>query len=143
MISNELMEIINIGKCVPVEMLKTIEDCEMRYEEGMRAYIVKANEDNGGCIIFQTEEREFAEYNKSVEKPIWFNSKSGTYDLKWSELEPHISEYDLQIWQDVDTEIYSFKILDDSKFKLFQQYKKENSELTYVQWLEEKVFELV
>jgi len=139
MISNELMEIINTGKCVPVEMTKAVEDSEMRYGEGMRAYIIKAYEDNSGCIIFQTEEREFAEYNKSLEKPIWFNDKSGAYDLKWSELDQEVRDFDYQIWQDEKIELYSFKILDESRYNLFEQYKEEKSEISYIQWLEEKV----
>jgi len=54
------MEIINTGKIIPIEMTEYVADLEMRYEEGMRAYIVKVFEDKNGSIVFQTEERDFA-----------------------------------------------------------------------------------
>jgi len=61
------------------------------------------------------------------------------YDLKWSELDQIVGELEYQIYEAEDEEICNFKIIDDSKIKLFERYKKQNTKLTYIQWLEDMV----
>jgi hypothetical protein len=143
MLTTELMKIINSGKVIPVEFNAYVEDLEIRYEKGMRAYIVKANEDNGNCIIFKTEEREFADYNKELEQPIWRNDQTGLFELKWSELKSGIYDSDYEIWEDKDEELCNFEVIDSDKLTLYNQYKNENTALTYLQWLENKLFQLL
>ena len=137
--TNDVMELVNSSKVLPVEFNKCIEDCEMRYEEGMRTYIISASKDDIDCIVFKTEERDFSEYNKSIEKPIWLNDKTGLYELKWSELDATYGKTEYEIWEDVDSDIYNFKLIDNSKIELFNRYKESGSELIYVLWLENEI----
>ena len=139
MLSNELMNYINNGNEVLVEINKCYEDFELRYEEGMKAYIVKAIKDNIG-ICFKTSEKEFTEYNKLIEKPLWLNDKTGLYELKWSELKQNVTESDYYIWEDVDNEIFNFKIINsDEQINLYERFINEKSNLSYIKWLENKV----
>lgn len=141
--TNELMELVNNGKAIPIVFNETIEDIEGRYEKGMKAYVVSASKEyNDTTIVFKTEEREFADYNKSIEQPVWLNSKTGTYDLKWSELDQKTTNADYEIWEESNADIFNFTILDENKMGLFIQYKSENNQISYVQWLENKVLEL-
>lgn len=140
--SKGIKELVDNGKIIPIEFTETVKDLEIRYDGGMKAYIVKAIQENEDTIIFKTEERDFAEYNKSIERPVWMNNKSGQFELKWSELEQKITEFDFEIWEATNEETFNFKLLNEETYALYLQYKSEESNLSYVQWLENKVIEL-
>lgn len=144
MTPKDLMKIVNEGKAIPIEIKEGCEELEIRYEAGMMTYIVSAYEIEKNIICFETEERDFIEYNKSIEKPVWLNRETDNYDLKWSDLNKKYNKGDYCIWEDasdIEDGFYNFKLLDDNKLELYNQYLQSKSELTYVQWLEGRLLE--
>jgi hypothetical protein len=138
---SELREIINQGKPIIVEFTKSVEDIEERFDRGMRAYVTNiAKPDSYNCTEVFFEERDFSEYNKSLEKAGWRNPSTGAYDLKFSELSSSkdysgcVSFYEME-----DDELCNFFILEDSSMKLFTEFKESKSKLNYVQWLESEL----
>lgn len=136
--TNDLMELVNSGNHIAVEFDANVCDLEVRYEVGMRTRLIGAYKDGSGCIIFKTDESDFADYNKSIEQPVWFNSDTKQYDLKWSDMEFE-EDNNSEIYEDENNELYNFKVVDDQKLKVFGKYKESNSELSYVSWLEEQL----
>jgi hypothetical protein len=110
----------------------------------MKAYIVYVGEpDKDQVITINIEERDFAEYNKSMEKATCKqNPRASEYNSKWSDTwygKDWNGKYTLYEMED---EIINFKLLDESKLQLFRQYQSENINKTYVEWLENKVLSL-
>ena len=132
------------GKAVPIIFGESIEQLEGRFERGMKAYITGISEpDIDDLITIKIEEREFTDFNKSIETPVWKNEKTEVYDLKYSEWEYN------KDWKGKD-EIYdneevlsdNFTLLDNDKVKLYNQYLEEKqNNLTYIEWLENKVLD--
>ena len=148
--TNEIMEIVSTGKIIPIEFNKYIAEYENRYEKGMRSYIVNAYKSYDDNIVFGTEERDFSEYNKSIEKPRWYNNKTSLYDLKWSQLEEYLkndNKSDYDVWEEANKELINFKVIDElidkNKIDLFNKYKEEKSELNYISWLEDELIKLL
>ena len=140
--TNDLMELVNSGNHIVVEFNANVCDLEVRYEAGMRTRLIGACNDGSGCIIFKTDESDFSDYNKSIEQPVWFNSDTKQYDLKWSDMDSE-EDNNSEIYEDENAELYNFKIVDDHKLKVFIMYKESNSELSYVTWLEEQLLKVI
>lgn len=140
MIGKELRDFCK-GKIVAVVFNSGIENCECRFENNMKAYIIGVGEpDRDDVVPIVVEERDFAEYNKSIESSIWLNNETGVFDLKYSDSywgKDWNGKETIYVMED-DVDGY-FSILDDNKINLFKEYQGENSDLTYVEWLENKI----
>jgi len=139
MTGKELRKIINSGIIPLVEFTENINDMDCRFEKGMRAYITGVSEeDRSGCITVICEEKDLIDYNKKIETPDWFNPATENYDLKFSDTEWNktykgvVEYYEME-----DEEICNFNIIDDGSLSLFNEYLKEYTGLTYVEWLED------
>lgn len=130
------------GKEIPIVFNNEIEQLEGRFETGMKAYITGVSEpDRDDLITINIEEKEFADFNKSMETPVWHNEKTSNFDLKYSE-----SIYG-EDWNGKDT-IYdnenelsdNFTLLNNNKLQLYNQYLQEKQDKeTYIDWLENKI----
>jgi hypothetical protein len=141
MIGKELRGMINKGIIPTVEFTKEIEDLECRFEKGMRSYVTNVSMvDKEGCVEVTFEEKDFSDYNKSIEKPDWYNEDTNKYDLKYSETKM-ASGYKgvVSFWEMEDDEIYNFVLIEDDSLKLFKEYQDNNCEFSYVKWLEQEL----
>lgn len=141
MIGKELREMVSSGIDVIVEFTEQVEDMECRFEKGMRAYVTGVSlADSSNMVTVNFEEKEYREYNKGLEKSIWYNRQKNEYNLKWSEDEYNKNYEGKESLYEMENEtIHNFFVVENESSKLFNQYLKENSDKTYVQWLEEKV----
>ena len=139
MTGKELMSFCN-GKIVPISFTERIENLDSRFENCMKAYIVGISLLDDDEITIIVEERDFAEYNKSIEKPLWQNSETEKYDLKFSDSYYGERWTGTHTFYDCQDELCgNFTLIDEDRMRLFQQYQKEKSKLTYVGWLEDKI----
>lgn len=142
MTGRELKTLVDSGAKVIVEFTDLVEDLETRFENRMRAYATNVNIEGDMVKIF-FEEREFAEYNRTMEQPTWRNHRTGEFNMKWSEDERN-ANYDgkASFFEMLDEEVCNFTILENDSMSLFQRYLNEDSNISYVRWLEELVLSL-
>ena len=141
MIGKELIELFNKGLRPLVKFTKEVEDLDLQFEEGMLAKIVDIKKSNCGDlydIVF--DEKEFNKYNIDLEKPCCANKYTFTYDSKWSEIKKRYDRVTISI--DVDDEVCNFEIIDDAYAELVREFLDSETDLTYVEWLQEKLLEL-
>lgn len=140
----EVCKMLDDGAIIPVQFKERINEFEGRYEKDMRTYLTgyKIDGDNADeyqVVIFSTEQREYSESNKSIEKPIWWNDETRTYNLTWSESwikeNPNEDIYE----NSLESEIETFETLNDESLVLFNLYQQSNSDLRYVSWLEKQL----
>lgn len=140
----EICNMLDDGMGVQVQFKERINDFESRYEQDMRTYLTGytidgENIDESQCVIFSTNEKDYADFNKSMEKPIWLDNKSKTYCLTWSEEwageSPNVDVYE----NNLDSEIETFEVLNNESLALFNLYKQSNVDVRYTTWLEEQI----
>jgi hypothetical protein len=140
MLGKELKEIVDGGVNPVIEFNEYINDLEARFEEGMKAYITNVNIVYEDEIEIIAEERDFAEYNKNIEKPIWRKEWNGEYIYKYSETDDAIRwNGTFKFYEMLNEELCNFSVVDDSSLKLFRMYQENNNGISYVKWLENKV----
>lgn len=140
---NELKKLINSGTYPLVEFTKKVVNYEGRFEEGMRAYLVGYSGSNFPNIIeLFFDEKEFVNYNKTLEQHVWYNSQTHDYDLKWSD-DKYKKDYNgkTSVFEIETEEIITFKIVENSE--LFNEYLKSYTDISYIRWLENKVSDLM
>lgn len=134
------------GTKIPIEFTEQIEELEIRFEEGMRAYLVGANEDDD-MVTLNVEEDDFAEYNKSIERPLWLDKDSREYNLRFSETNNNHWNGKQTLFDNTGELCGNFKILENSKIRLFELYQvdhiREDTSLSYIEWLEEIAVDVV
>lgn len=86
----------------------------------------------------------YDEYNDSILPIEWYNSNSGSYDVNAKEggYWPKNGLELIVLNDDVDLDEY-FIILDEYNISLYDEWKNENSDKTYLNWLEDKVVSLI
>lgn len=138
MTGKELKELVDSGIIPMVEFTDLIEDLELRFEEGMRAYVTKVNIVYNNEVEILVEEKDLADYNKLLEKPIWRKETNGDYIYKFSELKNENFNGVVDFGEMLDEELCDCFVLDDEKIKLFNKYKFEtNNKISYMNWLED------
>lgn len=132
-----LKQMIDSGVYPRVRFTKTAEDIDWRWEEGMLGYAVAINMDGLDCKIV-VEEREFSEYNKTLEKYVWFGD--GNEQVPYSQTRFYKN------WTGVETVIesglfhYYFELTEDTSNGMFAEYLATGcKDKRYVQWLEEEL----
>ena len=154
----EFAEMIEDGVHPVIEVLDTIDDCYA--DKGMRARIIGVEDDSWRWekedrfeVIkgFKLDYSEFDEYNKQFEAANWYNSKTGLYDQTAREsghynvnevifISAHreLTKPNGELKEDrLDA---TFKIVEDTKLKLYDAYKqalKQVPNQTYVEFLED------
>lgn len=138
----ELRELVNSGINPVVEFTEGIDELEMRWNHGMRGYVIGVSEsDNADCVTIRIDEKEYTEYNKQMEIADWRKENGGEYIYKWSDLnKPNEHEGDYNFYESENEELYDIKIVDDDRVRIFNQYKSEieSDKMSYVEWLENK-----
>lgn len=110
----EVINKIDNREVVLIEFNENVEDCEGRFEDGMRGYItfykIKEKDTMYEYVEFYVDEKEFEEYNKSIEKPVWFG-ESGNYDTKYSDSK-FFNKNDFNFYDEGrESEIVRFKVI--------------------------------
>jgi hypothetical protein len=142
MTGKELRELVGKGITPIVEFTECVEELEERFTQGMRAYVTSVTfPDNEGIVEITFEENNFTEYNENIEMPIWYNYKTGKFDLKYKDtIEFKNYKGIVKFYEEGNEEVCNFKIIENESLKLFNNYQAEkNSEITYIKWLENKV----
>lgn len=144
MTGKDLREMVKKGINPIVEFNKYVEELETRLDEGMRAYITKVSQpDNSDCVEITFEEKDFTDYNKSIERPDWLNPKTNKYDLKFGETIQAKSYKGLVTFYEMENEeVCNFRVIEDDSLKLFHEYKNNNNDIPYIKWLENTILEL-
>lgn len=136
----EVLDMINNKIYPTVRCNKDILDVAEQMEEGMLCKIVGAYENSDGEIQVELDEKDFSEYNKSLETPSCYDSESNIYNKKWSEL--YQREIRMTIFLDKEHDNPYFDIVEDNYTELVKEYNDSESGLTYVEWLQEQIFML-
>lgn len=138
MTGKELIDLYNKGVPLQIRFNQYIEDIELQFEKGMLADIELVNNTIDGLCIY-VNEKNYKKYNSNLEKPFCFNKDTGKYDKKWSEVFKR--EDSVEFYDDYN-HIYYFEIVESSFSELIKEYNESNSELSYVDWLQEEVCRL-
>jgi hypothetical protein len=142
MTGKKLRELVNSGINPVIEFTNDIDGLESRWNHGMRGYVVGVSlPDEDKCIAIKIDEKEYTDYNKKMEIANWRKEYGGEYIYKWSDIhKPYEYEEDYIVYIEDDKELYNFKILDDDRVRIFNQYKSEieSDKISYVEWLENK-----
>lgn len=142
---HEINKILENGIYPVVRFTKTVEDVESRFEEGMMAYLMNIGNDDGNELCELTfEEKDFAEYNKQLEKPVWCKDYGREYIYKFSEVNEDWRGVDTY-YEDTDGDVVNFELVNNKSLKLFEKYQQymnndlEEIKMTYLQWLENQI----
>jgi hypothetical protein len=139
--AKELYLLVNSGEKPVVKFNKRAELQDSNFDEGMMAEIVSAH-DNGDCYVFDCCFAKFEEYNKAFMKPNYYDN-NGNPTLKWCEtgFYPKDKCDDIYVGYDDDESTFPFELVIENK--VLKLYLDEKSPLSYVEWLEQKVAELI
>jgi len=122
-----------------VTFQKKIVDFETYFEPGMRARVVGGWEKESGLVEIVFDTTEFDDHNRILEQPNYYD-KSGNATLTAREAGQYNPKE--SIYFDSDDEISCFEVEDSSALLLFKEFRKADTGLTYVQWLEAVVVAL-
>lgn len=145
MTGEELLNLYNKGIHPIVKFKEPILDLELQFEPEMLAKIVSIDKDNSSSGLYRIslDESEFKSFNKKLEKPICYNKETNEYDLKWSEVQKRKDIEIIYLDEDEKTfELENFEIIPDAYSELVSEYLDCNSELSYIEWLQEKLLEM-
>lgn len=142
MTTEELLDIFNKGIRPVIKFNENIEDVYSQFERNMLANIVDIREDAGCEELYEViiDEIEFKKYNISLETPFCRDEETGEYVLKWSEIHERVNVDILYIEKNKD--IFNFELAQNSYSELVREFLDSGTDLNYLDWLQEKVFEL-
>lgn len=101
MIGKEILEVFNSRKNeeLIVKFTEKVDrDGSSQWEQGMKANIVDVYDENG-IVCIHIDSSKYIEFNKTQQKPIWFNSKTMKYDATRDEF--LANEDDSEIYDDI------------------------------------------
>lgn len=135
----ELVQALAQGSKPVVTFAAGIGDKESYAEAGMRARIVRASgPDRDGVLKIWFDFEEFAGHNKGFESANYYD-KAGKPTL--TAREAGFYKPTEEIYFDSSEELVSLMSLEQGGVELFEEYKAQGCEGTYVQWLERKLLE--
>lgn len=119
---------------------------EIRHDEsvisrGMRFDIVSV-----GLYEIKISFNGYDDYNDPILPAVWYNENTGNYDLTAKEggYWPKDGKESLYTYTDILDELDEyFILLDEYNISLYDEWKNENSDKTYLNWLEDKVVSLI
>ncbi|WP_067924023.1 hypothetical protein [Alicyclobacillus shizuokensis] len=143
----ELLDMVRSGVHPIVRFKEGIEQFDIYFEEGMLARVIEASEalgiEDSVYVVFSF--KEFVEYNKSLEKPVYFDrNKNPT--LRCSETPYYPESYEDSLYLSYSEENdHLFEVLKDDSMRLFDEFlesrgsSKGTPPMSYVQWLEKQL----
>ena len=141
MTGQELYERVKKGWKPTVRFTDCVADSDSQYEEGMMGKVISAELDaNSDCVIFIIAEDRYAEFNKKQEKPVWYESPYTDNRVTKSELGGRKAS-DI-VYECTDMDLGNFEIVNDGSLLLYEEYCRENSNMSYLSWLEDTIIKL-
>lgn len=141
---NELIKALDEGKRLVVEINKA--DNVDYLEKGMRAELTDLESEeypnNEIVYIAKMNLKGFLEYNENIEKPIYYDEYDESKLLTATEakLSPRqTGEYVVHLYFSLDDGPIPFSVVLDRHDKIYRKYLELNSELSYINWLEDIV----
>lgn len=96
MTGNEFLEKYHSEGKLTIKFTKEIDNTNAQWEENMMADVTDVYNENG-TIIIAIDSSNYIDFNKSCQKPIWFNNLTGKHDAtrdKFLEQEEDNEDYD-------------------------------------------------
>ena len=79
MTGQEFLEKYNREWKFTIKFTKEIDDTDSQWEENMMADVTNVYNENG-TIVIAIDSSNYIDFNKSCQKPIWFNSLTGKHN---------------------------------------------------------------
>lgn len=133
----ELCEAVIAGLRPVVTFMSPVEDCESYIETNMRGRIVGARISKDDVVSIKVELDDFAAHNKPFESSTYYD-KNGNPTLTAREAGYYNSVEELYL-EPTDLVSKIMTIDSDDQVKLFEEFKAESADVSYVSWLESKV----
>lgn len=109
---------------------------------GMRGKVISVIQKQEDLFEFFLNLEEFQDYNYQIDPGDYIVQGDGKKDLKkWQDTIYYPKDHIVTVY--TDFEIFEFKLLDESTNSLIEKFVNSKSPLTYVQWLEEMVKDLM
>lgn len=138
----EILNLLEKGVHPIVRFNEVVEDLELQFDRNQMGRIVNAFKNKYGEIEIAISEKEYGEYNKSIEQANWPSLKdfNASPTLRYSD-EHTRKEIETLCYCEND-EIHEFSIVEDCYQELLDEYLASKSDLSYLDWLQEKILEL-
>lgn len=134
MTGKEFLNIFQLGNEITIKFTKYIEELEEQFEVNMLATVVSVEIEDEDILVITVDESKYSKINKKLEKPIWTNLN---YQKTFSQL--YMRKDILQIYDSYEDSIKCFDIVNND---LINQYLLSNENISYTNWLENKVLNL-
>lgn len=109
---------------------------------GMRGRVISVLQKEEDLFEFFLNLEEFYDYNYQIDPGDYIVQGDGKKDLKkWQDTIYYPKDHSVTVY--TGFEIFEFKLLDESTNSLIEKFVNSKSPLTYVQWLEEMVKDLM
>lgn len=143
MTGKELLKMFNDGKKITIRFTESIEEAEGMFSGNMMADIINIYRDED-YLVLQVDQTKYYESNKQFDTPTWLNKETGAYDLTYSQ---HRGQYGQkvrmteEVYDNYKGELYNIIVIESETKEIYQKYLDENTDKTYIQWLEDIVLE--
>lgn len=109
---------------------------------GMRGRVISVLQKEKDLFEISLSLEKFYDYNYIIDPGDYIVQGDGKKDLKkWQDTIYYPKDHIITVY--TDFEIFEFKLLDESTNSLIEKFVSSKSPLTYVQWLEEMVKDLM
>jgi hypothetical protein len=137
-----LCGIVSSGINPVVTFKKGMEEYECYPEKGMRARIIQALDEKDNTIKFTFDFSEFDEFNKQFESATYYG-KDGSDKLITAREANYYTVKDDIFFTPSDKIGKDMVIEETENLSLYDQFKAEKSQVSYVKWLENKAIQSV
>lgn len=139
MTNKDLIKLFNSGVPLHLQFLESIENLETIIDEHMRATVTYATYDSKGedfeTIKVVVNVTPFKKYNEKFLKSNWYdNNRVAKLTYEQAGVCKNGVEILYLMPDDLD-----FNVVNTKSIKLYKEYIKADSQLSYVEWLEAKV----
>lgn len=113
MTGQEFLEKYNREGKLTIKFTKEIDDTNSQWEENMMADVTNVYNENG-TIVIAIDSSNYIDFNKTCQKPIWFNNLTGKNDATRDEFlsqEEDNEDYDDEFYVKSDNIINIFSIV--------------------------------
>lgn len=138
----DILKLIEKGIHPIIKFNEEVEDLELQFDRNHMGRVINAFKNKFGEIEIVISEKEYNEYNKNIEQANWPSKKdyNASPTLKYSD--EHTRKEIETLCYCIDDEIKEFSLVEDCYKELLDEYLSSNSELSYLDWLQEKILEL-
>lgn len=134
MTGKEFLNIFQLGNEITIKFTKYIEELEEQFEVNMLATVVSVEIEDEDILVITVDESKYSKINEKLEKPIWTNLN---YQKTFSQL--YMRKNIFKIYDSYEDSIKCFDIVNND---LINQYLLSNENISYTNWLENKVLNL-